>query len=87
MWTSIEALVLACGGNLMIVTDGESFVAETLAFTFWGLFSQSFCDPANQISFLLLVPENSGDHDWAVKTYFQSHLPGTIDNRASYSQL
>jgi hypothetical protein len=57
MWTSIEALVLACWCNLMIATDGESFVAETLAFTVWGLFSQSFCDPANQVRSLMLVPE------------------------------
>lgn len=57
MWTSIEAVMLACWCDLKIATDGEGFVAETLAFTFWGLFSQSFCDPANQAWSLMLVPE------------------------------
>jgi hypothetical protein len=53
--------VLACWCNLKTVKDAERFVAETLAFTFRGLFSQSFCDPANQIWSSFLVPETKGN--------------------------
>jgi hypothetical protein len=69
----IEASVSAWWCNLKIATNGERFVAETLAFTFWGLLSQSFCDTANQVWNLSLVPETP-----AITTGLSRHTSNII---------